>query len=84
MTTTAAERSSASPAEPPHWSIGDRLRKAREHAGLEQRQLAERAGISRATISNAERGVGNPSLPTLQAWAAACDVPVAWLLADDD
>lgn len=68
---------------PPTWSLGDRLRKARETAGLDQRALAARAGISRATISNAERGVGNPNLATLQAWAAACDVPVSWIVADD-
>lgn len=64
----------------PSWSVGDRLRKAREAAGLEQRELAERAGISRATISNAERGIGNPNLATLQAWADATGVPVSWLV----
>lgn len=68
----------------PSWSLGDRLRKAREAAGLEQRELATRAGISRATISNAERGVGNPNLATLVSWAEACEVPVAWLMGELD
>jgi transcriptional regulator with XRE-family HTH domain len=68
----------------PSWSVGDRLRKAREAAGLEQRQLAEAAGISRATISNAERGVGTPHLNTLQRWATVTGVPVAWLLGEVD
>ena len=67
----------------PAWSIADRLRKAREAAGLEQRDLAERAGISRATISNAERGVGNPNLATLRAWAEATRVPIGGLLGDE-
>lgn len=77
MTSMEVERPSV-----PAWSVADRLRKAREHAGLDQRQLAARAGISRGTVSNAERGVGIPNLTTLLAWAHATDVDVAWLLDD--
>ena len=40
----------------PEWTVGDRLRKARESAGLEQRQLAERAGMSRTTLRKVENG----------------------------
>jgi transcriptional regulator with XRE-family HTH domain len=67
----------------PQWSIGDRLRKAREDAALDQRELAERAGISRATVSNAERGVGTPNTATLRVWAAATGVSLAWLVDDE-
>lgn len=81
---TTLERASTMAAAVPAWSVGDRLRKAREYARLEQRELAERAGLSRATISNAERGVGNPNLETLQAIAAATGVSLAWLVAGGD
>lgn len=64
----------------PSWSLADRLRKAREDCGLDQRELAHRAGISRATVSNAERGVGTPNTATLRVWAAATGVSLAWLV----
>lgn len=49
-------------------------------AGLDQVTLAELAGLSRATVSNAERGVGVPQRASLEAWAAACGVSPEWLL----
>ncbi|WP_407922324.1 helix-turn-helix domain-containing protein [Agromyces humi] len=64
----------------PVWTLADRLRRAREHAGLEQRELAAKAGISRATISNAERGANTPQTATIQRWAKACEVDLAWVL----
>lgn len=42
--------------------IGSNLRHARQHAGLSQAALAERSGISRRTIVNAEAGEANISL----------------------
>ena len=65
----------------PEWTVSDRLRKARETAGLDQAQLAERAGLSRATVSNAERGVGIPQRATLLVWAMATGVDPEWLMA---
>lgn len=62
----------------PEWTLADRLRKARESAGLEQTELAELAGISRATISAAENGA-RPARATLRLWALATGVPVTWL-----
>ena len=38
------------------FGLPDRLRKARDYAGLEQNDLAARMGVSRATISGAETG----------------------------
>ncbi|MFB6612250.1 helix-turn-helix domain-containing protein [Agromyces sp. NPDC056379] len=63
----------------PKWTIADRLRKARETAGLEQNELARAAGISRATISNAERGVVQPHGATVRVWAEACNVSASWI-----
>ena len=43
---------------PEEWTMGDRLRKAREAAGFDQVDLAELIGVSRTTVSNHEVGVG--------------------------
>lgn len=59
--------------------VQHRLRIAREYAGLEQEQLAELIGVSRNTVSNAEKGRGKARKITLNAWALACGVPVSWL-----
>ena len=63
----------------PEWTQGDRLRKAREDAGLDQKELADRIGVSRATISNAEVGSRETLEVTIRAWAMATGVPLAWL-----
>jgi transcriptional regulator with XRE-family HTH domain len=63
----------------PQWTLGDRMRKAREHAGLKQTELALATGISRASITNYETGKSTPSRPVLLSWAMATAVPVSWL-----
>lgn len=63
----------------PAWRLSDRIRRAREHAGLEQRELAERAGISPATVSAAETGRAVPHRSTLRLIAAATGVAFDWL-----
>lgn len=42
------------------------LAKARNKIGITQKQLAEKTGIYQADISKIERGLGNPSIGTLQ------------------
>jgi len=42
-------------------SLGNRLREARERAGLTQAELAERIGVSRKTVNTVENGVFIPS-----------------------
>lgn len=44
-----------------------------------QEQLADRSGIARATISNAENGVGTQRRTTINAWALACGVAADWI-----
>ncbi|WP_084253082.1 helix-turn-helix transcriptional regulator [Devriesea agamarum] len=56
-----------------------RLRLAREHAGLEQAELAERIGASRRTIGSAERGERDPRRTLVMAWALATGVPLQWI-----
>lgn len=50
--------------------LADRLIKARELAGMTQKQLSEATGIYQADISKIERGLANPSLFTLKRLAA--------------
>jgi len=47
--------------------IGDRLRAERNKAGMSQRELARRLGLSPSLISQIESGVSKPSVGTLYA-----------------
>ncbi|HWG93382.1 MAG TPA: helix-turn-helix transcriptional regulator, partial [Mycobacteriales bacterium] len=48
------------------------LREARQSAGLSQRALAARAGVSSGTVAHAESGRRSLGVPTLEALLAAC------------
>lgn len=58
------------------------LRREREGAGLSVSELARRAGVSKATVSQLEGGSGNPSVETLWAIGVALSVPFATLVDD--
>lgn len=60
--------------------IARTLRREREAAGLSVSELARRAGISKATVSQLESGSGNPSVETLWALGVALGVPFAVLV----
>ena len=67
----------------PEWTLGDRLRKAREKAGLKQDEMAEIFGVSPATISNWENGQRMPrtgELALAKEWAFQTSVPFDWLI----
>lgn len=59
--------------------VQHRLRIAREYAGLDQGELADRIGISRNTVGNAENGNVRPRKITINAWALACGVRASWI-----
>lgn len=63
----------------PQFTIGDYLRKAREHAGLDQAVLATELGISRQTVTNYEKGHVTPRRAVVMAWAMRTGVPVEWI-----
>ncbi len=63
----------------PEWTLGDRLRKARQSAGFEQSDFAEATGIARGTIHNYEQDKTRPKRPYLLTWAMATGVPIEWL-----
>lgn len=64
----------------PSWTLGDRIRKARDHANLKQAELAELTGISRASIVSYEADKTAPRRPGLAAIAMATGAPLWWLL----
>lgn len=74
---------SATPSQPegarPPIELRHRLRIAREYAGLDQDQLAERINAARSTVSNAETGRVTPRRMVVAAWALACGVSRDWL-----
>lgn len=63
----------------PVFELRHRLRLAREYAGIDQHELHERTGLSRATISAAETGRNEPHAATVRLWAMATGVDYAWL-----
>jgi Zn-dependent peptidase ImmA (M78 family)/DNA-binding XRE family transcriptional regulator len=56
--------------------IGERMKRARTAAGLSQRELARRAGLSAMAISKFERGQVTPTSSSLLAVARALDTPL--------
>jgi XRE family transcriptional regulator, regulator of sulfur utilization len=60
--------------------VGRRVRELRERRGLSLSELARRAAVGKATLSGLESGTRNPTLETLQAVAAALDLPLTTLL----
>ena len=59
----------------PPWEAqvaGYLLRQAREDAGLTQRELGQRLGISQQAVAQAERWIANPTVGLMRRWAASC------------
>ncbi|QBY01374.1 helix-turn-helix domain-containing protein [Rhodophyticola sp. CCM32] len=57
-------------------SIGASLKELRVQRGLSARWVASQAGISAAMVSRIENGLVSPSITTLEALAAALEVPI--------
>jgi transcriptional regulator with XRE-family HTH domain len=64
--------------------IGDRLREERTRAGLSQRELARRLGLSSSMVSQLESGVSKPSVGTLYAIVTELDVSLDRLIRGED
>ena len=60
--------------------IGDRLRDERTKAGISQRELARRLGLSASLISQLESGLSKPSVGTLYAIVTELDLSLDKLL----
>lgn len=82
MTVDAAE---ADPAADFDWgdeasTFGDRLALAREHAEMDQTQLARRLGVKVATIRNWEADRSEPRANRLQMLSGLLAVSIVWLM----
>jgi transcriptional regulator with XRE-family HTH domain len=64
--------------------IGDRLRAERTKAGISQRELARRLGLSASLISQLESGLSKPSVGTLYAIVTELDLSLDKLLRGDE
>ncbi|WP_448256518.1 helix-turn-helix domain-containing protein [Microbacterium aurum] len=61
-------------------ALGAAVRGGRRRLGLSVQALAERAGVSFGLVSQLERGLGNPSLQSIQRLATALGLPIGQLL----
>lgn len=61
-------------------AFGKHLAGLRKELGFSQLQLSLRAGLSKAYLSDLERGRRNPSLLTLERIASALGLPLTLLL----
>lgn len=68
------------PGAVPTWTLGDRLTKARMHAGLKQDELATQLGCSRWSVIRYESDQNEPNRATLVAWAVTTGVDLDWLI----
>jgi putative transcriptional regulator len=64
-------------------AAGIRVEKARRRVGLIQRELAEKAGVGRVTISRIERGAQTPSVDVALAIAGTLGETVEALFGGD-
>lgn len=65
------------------WSsmtIGEKIKHARESMGLSQGKLAKEAGLAQSSISYIESGGKKPNIETISILAKALDLPVSYLL----
>jgi transcriptional regulator with XRE-family HTH domain len=59
--------------------FGDRLKTAREAAGLTGEAVGAQVGVSKATISHWEKGRYEPSIEQIRGLCAVLNVSAAWL-----
>ena len=62
--------------------IGERLRKQRTRRALTQAELAERSGVTTATVARIERDEIEPRMTTLRKLAQGLDVDLAELVGE--
>jgi transcriptional regulator with XRE-family HTH domain len=60
--------------------IAANVRSARNERGWSLRELAAQTGLSKAILSNIERGKANPALETLTRIARGLDIPISRLI----
>lgn len=64
----------------PVWTLGERLTKAREHAGISRDEMADRLGVTERTIRNYENDAVRITRATVLAYSAETRVPFGWIV----
>lgn len=64
--------------------IGERIMLARRRAGMTQRELGQRLGVSHVAVGDIERGKTKPDLDNLAAIAGALGVPFSQIVVFDE
>lgn len=65
-------------------TTGQRIKEARKKAGLTQKELGAKLGITYQTLAQWENDLRNPKIETLQRIAAALGIPVSALVGSSD
>lgn len=65
-------------------TVGENIKTYRKKAKLTQLELAQRANMSRSYLADVERDRYNPSVDTLKSIASALNIPVSYLLSEDN
>lgn len=65
-------------------NVGDVIRVLRKKRGYSQAQLADAMGLRRSAIGNYERGIREPDLDTIEAFADFFDVSVSDLMGREE
>jgi transcriptional regulator with XRE-family HTH domain len=66
--------------EIPQWTLGDRLRKAREDRGITVAEMAVEVERSERTIRNYETGATRARSPIIRRYAMRTGVPYSWFI----
>lgn len=67
----------------PQWTLGDRMRKALDHASVSVEEMAEYLGYSTATMRNWTRDRAVPRPTVLRQWALRTGCDYHWLVTGD-
>jgi transcriptional regulator with XRE-family HTH domain len=65
-------------------TLGERLAKSRHVAQLGQQDIADLLGVSRRTVVRWENDEGFPRVDQVEKWAELTDVPLLWILKDEE
>lgn len=63
----------------PEFTLGDRLRKARETARMEMQDIAREIDIHRQSVARYESGAATPRRHVLMSWSLATGTDLNWL-----
>lgn len=64
--------------------VGERVRDARGRKSLSRKVVSERSGVSERYLAQLEGGYGNISIVLLRRVARALDIPIEWLICEED